>query len=179
VLLGCRSLDHGGELRVEHLFACFAERLMPLIVVGLLYLAGSVVILLVVAVCMVFAIGLGGVSALLSGDPLHAGVAMLVNFGVGAMIALLVGVLLGVPLAMAFWFAPARVVFSNDDPMIALKRSFSACLINWLPMFVYGLLGVVFALIASIPMLLGWLVLAPVFAGSVYASYKDIFSDPR
>ncbi len=47
-----------------------------------------------------------------------------------------------------------------------------------LPMFVYSLLGLVFAIVASIPLFLGWLVLAPVFAGSVYASYKDIFGTP-
>jgi uncharacterized membrane protein len=32
-----------------------------------------------------------------------------------------------------------------------------------------------FALVASIPMGLGWVVLAPVFATSVYVSYRDIF----
>jgi uncharacterized membrane protein len=45
-------------------------------------------------------------------------------------------------------------------------------------MFVYGLLGLVYAIVASIPFLLGWLVLAPVFAASVYVSYKDIFEAP-
>ena len=47
-----------------------------------------------------------------------------------------------------------------------------------MPMFVYSLLGLVFAIAATIPLLLGWLVLAPVFAASVYASYKDIFPEP-
>jgi len=36
----------------------------------------------------------------------------------------------------------------------------------------------VFAILATIPFGLGWLVLAPVFAGSVYASYRDIFGAP-
>jgi len=44
-----------------------------------------------------------------------------------------------------------------------------------MPMLIYSLLGLVFAIVASIPFGLGWFVLLPVFAGSVYASYKDIF----
>ena len=46
-----------------------------------------------------------------------------------------------------------------------------------LPMLVYSLLGLVFAIVASIPLGLGWLVLAPMFAASIYASYKDIFGE--
>ena len=31
------------------------------------------------------------------------------------------------------------------------------------------------AVVASIPLALGWFVLAPVFVASMYASYRDIF----
>ena len=48
-------------------------------------------------------------------------------------------------------------------------------LVNIWPMLVYSLVGIVLAIVATIPFGLGWLVLAPVFAASVYASYKDIF----
>ena len=88
---------------------------------------------------------------------------------------MLLGLLLGVPLMMAYWFAPALVVLRSDEPFAAMKASFVACLVNILPMLVYSLLGLVFAIVATIPLGLGWFVLAPVFAASVYASYKDIF----
>ena len=42
-------------------------------------------------------------------------------------------------------------------------------------MLVYSLVGLVLAIAASIPLGLGWLVLGPMFGGSVYASYRDIF----
>ena len=42
VLAGCRAQDRGGELTINHLFASFSDRLRPLLVVGLLYLAGLV-----------------------------------------------------------------------------------------------------------------------------------------
>jgi uncharacterized membrane protein len=42
-------------------------------------------------------------------------------------------------------------------------------------MFVYGLVGIALTIVATIPFGLGWFVLCPVFATSIYASYKDIF----
>ena len=41
-----------------------------------------------------------------------------------------------------------------------MKASFFACLVNILPMLVYSLLGIVLAIVATIPLGLGWLVLA-------------------
>ena len=178
VLVGCRALDRGGALTIGHLFASFSDRLGPLLVVGVIYLVGSFVIVLIIGACLMATIGVGGLSALLSGDPFQAGLAMMTSLGLGALIALLVALLFGLPLAMAYWFAPALVVFRNDEPIAAMKTSFNACVVNMWPMFVYGLLGLVYAIVASIPFLLGWLVLAPVFAASVYVSYKDIFEAP-
>ena len=178
VLLGCRALDRGGQLTVGHLFASFSDRLSPLIVVGVIYLVGSLAIVAVVVACLVATAGVGGLGALLSGDPFEAGFAMLTSIGTGAILAALVATLLAVPLLMAYWFAPALVVFRNEDPMAAMKTSFHASVVNVMPMLVYSLLGLVFAIVATIPLFLGWLVLAPVFAASVYASYKDIFGEP-
>jgi uncharacterized membrane protein len=178
VFMGCRALDRGGGLTVGHLFASFSDRLGPLIIVGIVYLIGSLVIVAVVIGCMIATVGIGEFTALVSGDPFQASFALLTSVGLGALLALLVGLLLGIPLLMAYWYAPALVVFRNDEPLAAMKASFKACLVNMLPMLVYGLLGLVFAIAASIPLGLGWLVLGPVFAASVYASYKDIFGAP-
>src|SRR5262249_45768130 len=49
-MLGCRSLDTGGPLKVDHLFAGFKEgHLGPLVLVSAIYLAGFIVIVLIVA----------------------------------------------------------------------------------------------------------------------------------
>ena len=178
VFTGCRSLDRGGGLTVGHLFASFSDRLGPLIIVGVIYLIASFAIVVVVAACMIATLGVGGISSLMTGDPFQASWALLTSVGLGALLALLIGVLLGIPLLMAYWYAPALVVFRNDEPLAAMKTSFTACLINMMPMLVYSLLGLVFAIVASIPLGLGWFVLGPVFATSVYASYKDIFGAP-
>ena len=103
---------------------------------------------------------------------------MLATLGVGAFFAVLVGTLCALPLAMACWFAPALVMLRSEEPVAAMKASFVACLVNVWPMLVYGLIGIVLMIVATIPLGLGWLVLGPVFAGSVYASYKDLFGAP-
>jgi uncharacterized membrane protein len=175
VLLGCRAADRGGALSVAHLFAGFAERLWPLMLVGLLYLVGTLAIVAVVGALLFAAVGMTGIAALMAGDPLQAGLAAFTALGIGALLAVLLGLLLGIPLLMAFWFAPALVALRDDEPLAAAKASFDACLRNMLPMLVYSLLGLAFAIGASIPFLLGWFVLGPVFAASFYASYKDIF----
>jgi uncharacterized membrane protein len=177
VLVGCRTIDRGGQLTIGTLFASFSDRLVPLIVVGVLYIVGELLIVALIAASLIATIGFGGLSALFTGDPLEGGYAVLASLGMGAVLTLLIGLLLGIPLMMAYWFAPALVVFRNDEPLAAMKASFDACLANMMPMLVYSLVGIALAFVASIPLLLGWLVLAPVFAGSVYASYKDIFGD--
>jgi len=175
IMAGCQAQDRGGQLTFEHLFSGFSDRLMPLVVVGLLYLAGTVAIALIFGALLIAVVGVSGLSALMSSDPLQGGWAMLATLGLGALIALLVATLAALPLMMACWFAPALVMLRHDEPVAAMKTSFFACLANVMPMLVYGLIGIVLCIVASIPFLLGWIVLGPVFAASVYTSYKDIF----
>jgi uncharacterized membrane protein len=171
VLLGCRNLDRGGSLTVGDLFAAFNTKLGPLALLGVLYFAGSLVALLIAGLFGAAVFGFGGLSAAFSGDPMR----MVGAFGVGALVVLLVLLLIAIPLAMAYWFSPALVALRDDEPVASLKASFAACARNLGPFLIYGLLFILFAIVASIPFGLGWIVLAPVFAASVYASYKDIF----
>ena len=178
ILVGTRALDRGGELTVAHLFACFNDKALPLIIVALLYFGGWFVIWLVAAALLVGVLGFGTVASIVSGDPTQAGIAMLATLGVGSLVVLLLATLLGIPLIMGYWFAPALVLFRGDEPFAAMKTSFTACMRNMPPFLVYGLLGIGFAIVASIPFGLGWFVLLPVYAASMYASYKDIFGEP-
>jgi uncharacterized membrane protein len=56
-----------------------------------------------------------------------------------------------------------------------MQESFTGCLRNIVPFLVYGVVMLALSLIASIPLGLGWLVLGPVLAASLYTSYKDIY----
>ena len=178
IVLGCREQDRGGALTVKHLFAGFNEKVGPLVIVALIYFAGWIVIGCI-ALALVFAL-LGGsiLAALASGDAMQIGYGMFATMGLSALLAVLVSALLVIPLLMAFWFAPALVVLRGDEPWAAMKTSFGACLRNIPPFLVYGLLGLLFAIIACIPLFLGLLVLIPVGTATVYTSCKDIFGDP-
>jgi uncharacterized membrane protein len=177
ILVGARALDRGSELKVEHLFACFNKKAAPLIVVALLYFAGWFLIWFIAIALLVGVVGFSTLASLVSGDPAEASIALLSAFGIGSIIVLLLASLLGVPLIMAYWFAPALVLFRGDEPIKAMKTSFVACMRNVPPFFIYGLLGMVFAVVATIPLGLGWLVLMPVYAATIYTSYKDIFGE--
>lgn len=176
LLVGARDVDRREPLRFGHLFSCFDNRVGPLLIVGLIYLVGWFIVWLVaVGVCaMIF--GLSALSAVLSID--ISGIpdlTTLLTLGVAVMVALFIVLLLGTPLMMAYWFAPPLVALRGDAPLSAMKASFYATARNIPPLTVYGLMFIVFAILAVIPFGLGWLVLAPVFVGSVYASYRDIF----
>lgn len=179
VLLGARAQDRGDELAVAHLFSCFQQHAGPLVILALIYFAGWFLIWMVGVALLIGIAGLGALGAMLSGDPMQAGVSALAAIGMAAIVVLLLTALLALPLLMAWWYAPALVIFRNDEPIAAMKASFVASLNNVGAFTVYGLVGLALALVASIPFGLGWLVLAPVFGSSSYASYVDVFGKPE
>ena len=57
----------------------------------------------------------------------------------------------------------------------ALKTSFFVCLKNPMPFLTYGIAAFLLAIVASIPVFLGWLLLGPVLLASIYTGYRDIY----
>ena len=166
LLLVCRKIDEEERVQIDDLFAGFKQNAGPLVMVGVLYMLAMLAI-----VVIVIAVGGGSVAGgLLSAQPAGLGVI----FG-GLMLSLLLSLALSVPAVMAIWFAPALVFFNNMQPVEALKASFEACMKNVLAFLVYGLIVLVLAFFAALPVGLGFLVLIPVLAGSVYAAYRDVF----
>jgi len=68
------------------------------------------------------------------------------------------------------------VFFNNVPPTQAMKLSLRAFLHNVGPMLVYGITFLFLGVLATLPMMLGWVVLLPLVFTSLYASYCDIFS---
>ena len=169
VILGCRALEDGGTLEIGHLFAGFRGKTGSLIAVGALNLAAQVVIMLAVGLISgagMFAMMRGG------GQPDAAGM------GMGLVLAGLIAAALMIPVAMAVWFAPALVALNDRGTVEAMKESFSGCLKNIIPFLLYGIVMFILAILASVPLALGWLVLGPVIAASIYSSYRDIYYTP-
>jgi hypothetical protein len=167
-MLGCKALESGEELEINHLFAGFKHNTAQLITVGGLYLAGMIVI-----AGVIFVTAGGAVLAL--GEAEHA-----MQAGADAdklLLPLLLLLALMLPLIMAYWFAPTLVVFHGISAADAMKLSFAACLRNILPFTVYSLACMLLLLLAAIPLGLGLVVMIPTMTASLYVSYKDIFSE--
>jgi hypothetical protein len=169
-LLAASKLEQGGSLEPADLFLGFKEHLNPLMVLGALMLAATVVIGLVVGM-----LGFGAALGMGMGAAMQSGGGMLAAAGAG-MVVMLLWMALMVPVSMAIWFAPALVIYRGVAPIEALRMSFAACLRNLMPFLVYGALGFVAAIVASIPAGLGWLVLLPLCMLTLTTTYRDIFS---
>ena len=169
VTLGCAELERGRSIEVSHLFAGFREKTSSLVVVGLLYVAGIAAILVLLRLRSGFSL----IPVFLGQAQPDIGAAIRLF-----MLALLVMMALSIPLWMAMWFAAPLVMLHDMKPLDALKASFLGCIKNIVPFLIYGLIGFVAMLLATLPLLLGWLVLGPILMGSIYAGYRDIFTEP-
>jgi uncharacterized membrane protein len=169
IMLGCDAMRRGDQLEVGHLFAGFRTNTGKLIGVGAVTLAAFVAIFVLIMIIF----GAGMAATMMGGgqvrpDEMAAGFAAM-------MVAVLVMAGLSIPVYMAIWYAAPLIVLNGHDVMPALKSSFFACLKNILPFLVWGIAFFVLAILASIPVMLGWLLLGPVMFASAYTSYRDIF----
>jgi uncharacterized membrane protein len=170
LMLGCHSLESGEDLSFGHLFAGFQNNFGRLMMIGLLYLLGIIVI---VVIFFVFGLGGGFFAVMTGGDAgMSAAAPVLLLCG-------LVALLLGIPLVMALWFSPALVVLHDMTAFEAMKLSIRGCLRNILPTLIYSLVLIALAVLATVPVLLGWLVLLPMMFCGTYAIYRDIFTRAR
>jgi uncharacterized membrane protein len=183
--VGCRSLETGGEFELDQLMAGFRMRTGELVIVGLVMLLGEVLVLFI----FLMIVGVAIFSAFMSGDA-QAIEATLLSMGLQILLGVLVMLLFLVPLLAAYWFAPFLVVMHGMRALDAMKASFKACVRNFFPMALYGLVVIVIGCIVSIPAIvpiLGWLVTAAavfvlMIMGfiAIYTGYRDMFTDdPR
>lgn len=173
IALGCRSLETGGELELEHLLAGFRRNTGALLAIGVVYVLGEAALL---AVFGLFA-GPAFVSAIFRGDEaaiLNTLPEDLMKLALGSLVV----AALAIPLVAAYWFAPLLVMLHRVPALTAMKESLVACLRNFLPMAVYGLVMLALLVPAILPLGLGLLVWAPLLLATVYASYRSVFTEP-
>lgn len=177
LMFAAAESENGRAVDIGQLFTGFSDssKLNPLLAVGAISLGANIAIMLVVLVSV--------------GDPLISvmsaaakGVQTVNPFLLvsgGAWITMLVGFLIALTLElllmMGMVYAPALVMLENVEPIDAVKSSFMASLVNWLPLLIFSLVYLVFAVIATIPFLLGYIVLVPVTMCAVYCSYRGIY----
>lgn len=170
LMAGCRALERSEELELAHLFSGFQQCTAQLVTLGGIALVGQFLIFGV----MMMVGGATLVGILTSGQPVQDP-EIIRQAMAGTGLAALLGITLFSVLLMAMQFAPMLVYFNNIAPIDAMKLSLRAFLANVGPMLVYGTIFIFLAILASIPMMLGWLVLLPVVFTSLYVCYCDIF----
>jgi hypothetical protein len=177
LLLGCRDIANNGNLEINHLFSGFNADFGNLVVLGLIYTLGSIFIIMSMVLVAFISVGLDFFINIINGDS-NIILEDFYNFEylTSLLMVVLIGLIFYVPLLMAFWFAPALVVLGGQNPMESIKNSFIGCLKNTVPFLVYGLVGLLLSIIATIPLLLGWFILMPIIIASIYISYLEIYN---
>jgi hypothetical protein len=181
----CAVLDAGAPFSAAVLAQPFRTRFRDLAILGALYLVSIVIVLAVASLAddgSLLGWALAGrepsQDAIAEGSPSRA---------------LLVTAVAGVPVALAFWFAPPLVAWAGMGAAQSLFYSFFAALRNWRAFLVYFavlmLAGVAMlsalATIAVVTrgradavrsvLLLFTIFSMPILFGSFYASYREVF----
>ena len=207
LMLCARDNKNNGTFYIKNFFDGFSLNGGKLTGLGAVYL-GLLLLLLAIVVIIVFIMllgYLGNIESILNIEDINNIETLYENNLITqtdlllVLLVLLLVISLMLPIEMAFWFAPALIIFHDVDIFTALKLSFMACLKNMLPFSIYGLVYIGIYFIAAIPFYLmdtfvgdfesigtllsltvilglsGVLVLTAIFITSIYASYEDIF----
>jgi len=177
MLYGAAAQERGDNPEIVHLFQGFRDqdRMGPLVLLGAISLGGYLLIGLVILVFMgggaLMGVALDSSGALVPPEALGGLLA-----GAG-LVALLVIVVIGLLIAMALFYGTPLVMLAGQNAWPAVQDSIVACWTNALPLLVFGLIYLVLAVVAAIPLGLGFLVLGPVTVCAVYASYREVFGE--
>jgi uncharacterized membrane protein len=168
-MFSASQMDQGNEIEIAHLFQGFKDksRINNLLTLGALYLVAQILLMIIIFALL-------GSNAMVSAG--EAGEFDPQTMMTGSMmISMLLISLVALIIAMAFLYATPLVMLDNMKPVESVKASFSACLQNILPLLVFGIIYLLLAIIAAIPIFLGFLILLPVSILALYCSYKSIF----
>lgn len=171
LVLGCWALESGGELEIEHLIAGFKRNFGGLVLLGVLYFVGVLVILLVFAMF----VGMSLLPALMSGNA--DALSSIGAIGGGLIVGTLLVTVLSILLGAAIWLAPALAMMHDVAPLAAMKASFGGVFRNFFAVLLYAIVMFVLAIVAIIPFGLGMLVWLPVLIASSYRAYRQIFTE--
>lgn len=163
-----QQADGGGEVEPAMLFEGLRNpaRRNPLLVLGALLLAISIAATLL----GISVIGASILTSMLQSDTVQ------MALGPGQLLGLLAVLAIQLLAIMAMFYAIPLVMLAETPPLTAVQLSFSGCLKNLLPLLVFGVIYLVLAIIAAIPLALGFLLLIPVSLLASYCSYRSVFA---
>jgi len=171
-MVACHSLTQGGDFELEHLLAGFRTRFKDLLLLGVIFAVAGLLIVLVFALF----VGVSVITTIMTGSG-EGALSTILASSLSLLLGMLVAAALTVPLLAAYWFAPALIVLNGMKPVAAMKASFHGCFRNFMPFLVYSIVMFVLAILAAIPVGLGFLVWIPLAIASTYTAYRGIFTD--
>lgn len=165
---GSRPVEVGG------LFALFgdAAKRTPLIVVGVIQFAVSMLLSVTLGMSFVGALPEEWLTGAVTPDPQ---VLFDTVFNFRNLLLLAVLMLAQLVLTFGFFFAVGQVTFLGTAPLEAFKRGVQAAFANLLPLLLYGALYILLSFVAAIPFGLGFLVLLPVALLGGWCAYREVF----
>jgi len=166
----CRLLHERGGFDFDDLFYGFRQGTFRIV-------AASILCGLFISASLILSLGLivghQALDFMLTFDPTPLAHMVTPMLGMAALL----GFMLVAPIAMAFYFAPILIVMHNVSTIRALYLSFVGCMKNLLPLTLYSFAMLLAMIVASIPAMLGWIILLPLLATSIFASYRQIFTN--
>lgn len=167
-----RSVQRTGKFELGQVFDGFRTRLGTQLLAGLLYLVALVIGVGVLAV----AFGATGMFSMLTGG-LHGQEAAAATMGAMGGLFFLAYFVVIMTVASTITFAPYIIQETQLSAPQAMVASVKGAFKN-VPAFLVGLVVYfVLAILASIPLFLGWLVLIPVLFLTVFVAYSEIYFD--
>jgi len=168
-MIAAYNCDTSGEVKLDNLFAGFSAQTGALLILGVISFVLQLAIMIALGVALVTFIGINQIQDIIANPQL------LLNIIPVLSVFSLLYVTLLIPIIMMLWFAPVLVVRHNIEPWDAMKRSFTGCMRNILPLTLYSLLFLALIFLACIPFFIGLLVVIPMIFISGYTAYKDIY----
>jgi uncharacterized membrane protein len=174
LMYGAKEAAEGRSIEIAHLFKGLTDDNTR----GPLLILGAVLLGLTIVASMVAIIIIGGSVGIVGGAGEEARDAAVAvgALGAGVMLTFVIMAVYGLATFAVLAFAIPLVTFNGVPPIEAIKSSVNASLKNVVTLLVFLVIYFVLAVIASIPIFLGFLVLAPVTAAALYAAYRDVFA---
>lgn len=165
-----RSVQRTGSFELGQVFDGFRTRMGTQLLAGLLYLVALIVGIAILAVLF----GATGLFGILSGG-VHGQEAAAALFGSLGLFFFLAYFVVMIGVVSTIMFTPYIIHETQLSAPQAMLASIKGCMKN-IPAFLVGLLVYIgLAIVATIPIGLGWLVLLPVLFLTVFAAYSEIY----
>ncbi|MGB9712663.1 MAG: BPSS1780 family membrane protein [Dissulfurimicrobium sp.] len=165
--------ETGREPSFEHLIAAFKD---PVIRNNVIILGAVGIGFNILSAALIF-ITIGGLGMHMLMHRAYLGLYSVVHLAVGAVFVSILLLILALLFASAMLYAIPLVMLTGTGPMEAMKLSIEACMKNVLSMTVYGLIYLLLGILTVFTLGLGLIMLMPITITSIYASFKDIFSE--